>query len=186
MKKKLPYLFFLFLMGCAAPSLREFQVNTLQNEVPIAVNVEEIVVTSKVEQFDRLPHIEREMPISPEVVLKTWANNRFYATGSKKIDRMHIEIEKAYMTKTDEKATNWYTFDNEAYKLTYYVQVNYISDGNVVYTQDVGGFESSSLPKRSSLSDKEEVFEKMMNHMVQKVNDKILIQMPNVVRSKGL
>ena len=173
-----------FLIGCAAPVLKDFKVNTYQDETPVAVAVKEIIVTNKVEQFDRLPHIENEMPISPVIALETWANNRFYATGSKKIDVMHIEIEKAYMTKTDEKSDNWYIFDNEMYKLTYYVQIDYISNGEVIYTQDVGGFESSSLPKRSSLVDKEEVFEKMMNQMVQKVNDKVLIQMPKAVKSK--
>ena len=185
MKKATLCLLSLLLMGCAAPVLKEFRVNTFQDATPVAVGVKEILITNKVEQFDHLPHIENEMPISPVIALETWANNRFYATNSKKIDTMHIEIEKAYMTKTEEKADNWYTLDNEMYKLTYYVQIDYISNGDVIYTQDVGGFESSSLPKRSSLADKEAVFEKMMNQMVRKVNDKVLIQMPAAVRVKG-
>ena len=185
MKKATLCLLSLLLMGCVAPVLKEFRVNTFQDATPVAVGVKEILITNKVEQFDHLPHIENEMPISPVFALETWAKNRFYATNSKKIDTMHIEIEKAYMTKTEEKADNWYTLDNEMYKLTYYVQIDYISNGDVIYTQDVGGFESSSLPKRSSLADKEAVFEKMMNQMVQKVNDKVLIQMPAAVRVKG-
>lgn len=184
-KKIAPFAFVFLMMGCVAPQLDEFKINTYQDANPIGVKVDNIVVSSEIEHFERLPHIEDEMPITPEAVLKEWADNRFYATQSKKINTMHIVIKKAYMTKTIEKSDNWYTFDNELYKLSYDIKVNYISGEEIIYTQNVGGFESSSLPKKNSLADKEEIFEKMMNQMVKKVNDKILVQMPREVLSKG-
>ncbi len=180
MKRVITFLFMLiFLTACQAPELKIFSLNTYQAETPIALNVKKIDVISTVERFDRLPHIEDDMPVSPETALKKWALNRFYASQNKKVDIAQFTIEKAYMTKKEDKSENWYTFDNEAYKLTYFVRVDFIKNGRVIYTQDVGGFESSSLPVRSSLADKEAVFEKMMNQMIKKVNNQILSQMPN-------
>lgn len=166
------------LLGCQAPEYKEFSLNLFQHRDPIAIKTDEIVVLSNVIQYDRLPHIEDEMIISPEKALKEWAKNRFYPLKSTRSDKMQIIIEKAYMTKTDEKAENWYTLDNEAYKLTYDLKINFEKNGKVLYSQTVSGYESSSLPKKSSMSDKEQVFEKMMNKMIQKVNQRALYQMP--------
>ncbi len=174
------------LLGCTAPKLHQFSVDTFQNQTPVQMKVKEIVISNQVAQFDKLPHIENEMPITPKNVLEDWAKNRFYpVNSSKKADVMQVVIEKAYMTKKDEKSENWYTFDNEKYHLSYAVRVDFLLNKDVVYTLDVGGFESSSLPKRSSLSDKEKTFEKMMNQMVQKVNHQILLQMPPQMIVKG-
>ncbi len=173
------------LLGCTAPKLHQFSVDTFQNQIPVQVKVKEIVVSNHIEHFDKLPHIENEMPITPKNVLEDWAKNRFYQANVVKADTMHIVIEKAYMTKKDEKSDNWYTFDNENYRLTYAVKVDFLSNKKVIYTLDVGGFESSSLPKRSSLSEKEKTFEKMMNQMVQKVNHQILLQIPPQMMVKG-
>ena len=169
---------YLMVAGCEAPQFKEFTLNTYQNEQPVAVNVKEISISSEVIHYDRLPHIEDEMIISPEQALKEWAQNRFYAVSSARADKMHIIIEQAYMTQTDEQSENWYTLDNVAYKLTYALKINFYQKDKVVYTQTVKGFESSSLPQKSSMADKEQVFENMMNQMIKKVNQQVFVQMP--------
>ena len=48
----------------------------------------------------------------------------------------------------------------------------------VVNAQSVTGWEQQSLPKKSSLSAKEDAWEKMLNNMVKKVNNQITSQIP--------
>ena len=171
-------MFLFFLGSCQAPELNVFSLNTYQDDAPLGIKTYRIMIVSEVERFDNLPHIEHRIPVSPEEALRKWAENRFYASQSDNIDEMRIVVEKAYLTEAEDKSDKWYTFDNVLYKLTYDLRIDFIKNGKNLYTQSVGGFESTSLPARSSLSDKEGAFEKMMNQMIKKVNNQILLQMP--------
>lgn len=173
----------LLLIGCEAPRLTPFSVNIYQNENPIALSVGDVQVKSEVKKFDRLPHIEEKMPLTPEDALYRWAKNRFYGINmSSPIDAV-ITIQKAYMTQTDEQSDNWYMFDNVKYRLTYTLTLQFKEGEKVLYTQNVDGWESSSLPQRSSLADKEETWQKMMNAMIRKVNDKVINGLPTRFRA---
>lgn len=163
---------FLFLAGCEAPQLVNFNVRTYKNDNPIVLNVGAIEVESEVEKFDRLPHVEEKMPMTPEDALYEWAGHHFRA-GKPESDKVFmIKIKEAYMTQTDDPSNNWYTFDNVAYKLSYSVDLTFISQGDVIYSHDMTGWESASLPKRASMLDKEATWLKMMNAMTKKVNER--------------
>ena len=51
-------------------------------------------------------------------------------------------------------------------------------ENHVLYTYYIEGYETSSLPKRSSIASKEAVFEKMLNAMIYKVDEEALKQLP--------
>ena len=176
--KYFSFLLLFLCCACTAPYFKSVEVNTYKEEKKIGVNVASLELASEVERFERHPHIEDEMPITPEKSLKTWALNRFYPANLSSEVRLNIIIEKAYLTKTDEKMPQWYMFDNEKYTLTYALKFVFEKDKKVLYTYYVKGYETSSLPKRSSISSKEEVFEKMLNAMIYKVDEQILSQMP--------
>lgn len=177
----------LFLLsGCEAPQLNPFSVHTYQEERPISLAVGDVQIVSEVKKFDRLPHLEDKMPITPEDALRQWGQNRLYGVNmSSPVDAV-ITIQKAYMTQSDEKNENWFVYDNVTYTLTYALVLQFKQGDRVLYTQDVDGWESSSLPRRSSLAEKEEAWQKMMNAMIKKVNNKIVNGIPAQFKAGGL
>ena len=175
--KRLSFLFLgIFLFGCTAPELSTFSLNTFKDEKKIALKTNQINIVSKIQHFEHAPHVENQVSITPYDGLKQWINNRFYPVEG--IDKIDFIIEKAYLTQSDDVSPKWYVFDNVKYKLTYALKLEYKQGKNILYTQNVSGWESASLPKRSSLTEKEKVFEKMMNQMIQKVDSQIILQMP--------
>lgn len=180
MKYRLLLVLSLFLLqGCEAPRLNPFSVNTYQEERPISLSVNAVKIESDVKKFDRLPHLEDKMPIPPEEALRRWGQNRFSAVGYSSPIEAVVTIQKAYMTQTEENSDNWFVYNNVNYKLTYALILQFKQDDKILYTQDVDGWESSSLPWRSSLAEKEEAWQKMMNAMIEKVNNKIVKGIPS-------
>ncbi len=174
---------FLGLTACVAPTLKPFTINTFQDETPVALNVREITVESHLTKYDRLPHIESKMPVTPEQALTRWAQNRFVTANSNAPTKMVVNITDAYMTQSKQESGSWYTFDNVRYRLTYQVDVQFKRADKVVYTQNVTGWETHSLPQKSSLADKEDAWQTMLNAMVAKVNNKIITDMPSVYKN---
>ncbi len=169
----------LFLAGCQAPELHRFDVNTLADERPIPLAVSEVKIVSKAQQYDRMPHIEKTLPVTPEQVLIEWAENRFKAADLSSEAVAVVTIQTADMTQQDEKGANWYTLDNDSYKLSYRVEFAIEKHGETLYRYDTEGWESSSLPQRSSLADKEKTWLKMMNTMILKITQKITYAIPS-------
>lgn len=176
-------LFFL-LAACQAPDLNRFTVYTFSDERPIVLKVSDVVVQSEVMKFNRLPHIEEKLPVSPEEALQEWAHNHFYGADKLSVETAVITIKDAYMTQKEVESANWYTFNNEAYKLTYEVSIAFVRDGNTLYEHTVQGWESSSLPARSSLAEKEGAWQKMLNAMIRKVNGQIVNAIPQTFIAK--
>lgn len=173
------FCFMVLLSACQAPKLNRFVVNTMTDIRPIVLKVNDVQVKSEIMKYDRLPHIEEKLPISPEDALTEWADNRFYGADKLSHTNVVITIRNAYMTQKEEPASNWYTLDNDAYKLTYEVNMAFIQNDNILYQHTVSGWESSSLPQRSSLADKEAVWQKMLNAMIRKVNRQLTESVPD-------
>lgn len=168
----------LFLISCQAPTLHSFRVNTMQDVLPVAVHVQNVRIDSETMHYNRKPHIEYTLPVSPEEALTEWAEHRFEAVNMTSPVTLVITISKADMTEQEEKGANWYTLDNYAYRLTYQVTMTFEQNGKILYQHTVDGWESSSLPQRSSIADKEAVWLKMMNAMIRKVNQQMTEAIP--------
>lgn len=173
----------LFLIGCQAPRLNSFNVRTLTDERPIALNVGRVRVDSTVMRYDRKPHIEETLPVTPNEALEEWAQHRFDANNPTSPVNVIMTIHQADMTEREEKGANWYTLDNYAYRLTYQITMEFEQEGHILYKHTVDGWESSSLPQRSSMADKEAVWLKMMNAMIRKVNQQMIDAVP--IRFRG-
>ncbi len=169
----------LYLNACQAPLLNQFKVNTLTDEQPIILNASDIRVVSNDIYFDRKPHIEDTLPITPEQALLQWANHRFQAGNETSPTHVVLTIKQADMTHTEDKNSNWYTLDNDTYRLSYQVDIAFMQQDTILYQYAVDGWESSSLPQRSSIADKETAWMKMLNAMIRKVNQQIVQAIPS-------
>lgn len=174
---------FLFLAGCSATPLHQFFVSDYSGEPKIHLAVSDVIVQSNAPRFDKLPHIEYKMPISPEQALTKWANNRFNPVSMSSPITFKIVITEASMTQMDKPTTHWYTYDNVSYRLKYSITLLFMKNGAVVQEQKINGWEQSDIPQKSTLSDKEKTWEKMLNAMVEKVNDKVERDIPAEFRA---
>lgn len=172
----------LLLSGCTALPLTTFNVDTYANQNPVYLNVSVVDTKSDVLTYNKLPHIEKDLPITPNDVLLDWAHNRLKATNEASPVSAEFTVLKAYMTQTETPTPKWYVFDNMTYRLDYDVMLQFKQNDKILHTQTATGWEEYAIPQKSALFTKERTWETMMNTMVQKINDKILPKIPNEFR----
>lgn len=171
-----------FLTACQAPVLKPFTVKNYHDEAPIQLRVSEIQIDNQMTVYSELPHIEKRMPVSPAVALQDWIRNRFVAANPTGHDVARFVIREASMVQKTKPSGSWFVLDNTVYTLTYKIDVLYLRNGRQIASQSVAGWEKQGLPKKSSsLAEKEEVWQKMLNTMVQKTNDKIISDLPHEI-----
>lgn len=170
---------FMILVGCTATPLHQFNVMDYAGERRINLAVSEIEVDSKAPHYDKMPHIEYKMPVSPEAALTRWAGNRFNGVSMSSPVVLKVIIREASMTQMDKPNDSWYTLDNISYRLKYSVSFVYMKNGQVLNEQTINGWEQSDIPQKSTLSEKEKTWQKMLNAMIEKVNDKVERDIPN-------
>ena len=169
------------LTACQVPNVSPFSVYDFRGETPIPIAVSDIQITDKTVRYPDLPHIETRIPIVPAYALEQALKNRFQATGEKSSQTTFI-IEEASLTQQQKMSDHWYIYDNIEYRLDYRVRILYAWDNITKEEQTITGWETQSLPRRSSLSDKESVWQKMINAMITKVTDKIQADIPSPLR----
>ena len=168
----------LTVCACQVLPLTPFHVDTYADKDPVLLNVSMVDVISHVQTYNHLPHIENKLPITPNDVLQDWAHNRLRATNTLTPTVAELTVKKAYMTQTDTPSNKWYVFDNVTYRLDFDVMLQFKQNGHILYTQTATGWEEYAIPQKSSLYTKENTWEKMMNAMVEKVNNKIIPEIP--------
>ncbi len=178
MKQAVLWAVCLMLGGCMTVIPNPFAVEDFSNVEPIKLKVSDIDISSDVSTFHRLPHIENKMPVTPSEALTNWAKNRFVPADKSSDTVVDFTVRQAYMLQTDKPADKWYVLDNISYRLEYTVDFVFKRNKMVENAQSVTGWEQQSLPKKSSLSAKEEAWERMLNNMVKKVNNQITSQIP--------
>ena len=172
----------LLLSACHASPLNTFNIDTFANQNPVYLNVSLVDTKSDVLIYNHLPHIEKDLPLTPNDVLLDWAHNRFRATNVSTPITAEFTVLKAYMTQTNTPTPQWYILDNITYRLDYDVMLQFKQDEKTLYTQTATGWEEYTIPQKSPLTSKEKIWETMMNNMVQKINDKIVSEIPNKFR----
>ena len=178
MIKKIIFLLgFLYLSGCALPSVEPFHPIDFKDEKPIVFPVGQIRTEDQTTRYTELPHLETRIPVTPAYALKTALENRF--TGvSENNDTLDFVIKTADLTQKDQPSDHWYILNNIEYLLTYQVDIVYTRNSTKQQVQHLSGWEKQAIPKRSSLRDKEAAWQKMINAMIQKTTDKILADAP--------
>ena len=181
-KKYFVFLFLFMLVGCQAPALEPFHVADFKDEEPVRIAVSNVEIEDQTIRYHELPHIETRIPMLPAYALKQALTNRYQAASEASQNTLKFVIQKADMIQKKQESEHWYVLNNSEFLLSYQVDVIYMNKGNIIEKQEIVGWEKQALPKRDSLAEKEEAWEKMLNNMVQKVTDKIQADMPSNLR----
>lgn len=172
----------LLLGACTALPLSTFDIDTYATQAPIYLNISMMDTKSEVLTYNKLPHIEKDLPITPNDVLLDWAHNRFRGINIATPISAEFTVLKAYMTQTETPSDKWYVLDNITYRLDYDVMLQFKRNGQILHTQTATGWEEYAIPQKSPLTTKEQTWEQMMNNMIQKINDKIIPEIPSEFR----
>ncbi|MBO5997925.1 MAG: hypothetical protein J6P93_05310 [Alphaproteobacteria bacterium] len=179
--KKILLVLTLLLCGCihsydTAPRMKDY------SQVPLLeLPVSRINVISEVGQMERLPHVENQMPLTPEKALKGWAI-RLRPNYQKK-HKAEFVIEKAEMIREDAPEKNIFTYDNYKYTLSYQVTIRILDENaTVIKTMTVTGYTSHRLPQRASVIQRDNMFAQMLREMEDQLDD----QVPQEIKQKLL
>ena len=163
-------LILLLLSGCMTAPQKSFQVDP-DTDV-YSVRAESIEVVPMTTHFDALPHIENQMPTSPEEAIKEWAEMHLKA-DSETPQKLQIVVKRAEMLKTDLPSEGLFTLNEENYTLNYKIEVQVRHQENVLQTIPVEGKGFITLKKRASLASKEKgwawLIQKMLIHLKTKM-----------------
>jgi len=159
------------LNACVAPTVEPFRIRTYENEPTVSLPATEIEIVNHTSEFVALPHIENKVPTSPVSALTTAIQNHFTAshTGA---DKIVFTINEASLIQKKVEDERWYVFNNIEYLLSYKITITRYG-AHQAQSQDIVGWEKQSLPNRSSLADKEQTWQVMIDNMTQKVLQKI-------------
>lgn len=173
----------LFLAGlicsCMPHTSEPFALKAWNDEgKTIYLEASELNVISEATPYDRLPHIEQQMPITPEAALEKWALSKIYAVNASSPRKVVFIIRKADMIQEKKKSDSWYTFNNVAYTLSFEIELVFKEAQRIIYSQRVGGMEMRAVPQKSALSTKEDAWKEMMNAMLEKIGQKLMSELP--------
>ena len=167
--KKIVFALFL-LSGCMSAPQKSFQVDPDTEVYPVrAESVEVIPMTT---HFDTLPHIESQMPTSPEEAIKEWAEMHLKG-NSEAPQKLQIIVHRAEMLKNDLPSEGVFTFDEENYTLNYKIEVRLRQQEDTLQTLPVEGKGFITVKKKASLATKEKgwawLIQKMLMHLKTKM-----------------
>lgn len=167
--KKIVCLLFL-LAGCMSVPQKSFQVDP-DTDV-YSVRAESIEVVPMTTHFDALPHVENQMPTSPEEAIQEWAQKHLKATKQSP-DKLWIVIKQAEMLKTDLPSEGFFKLDEESYTLNYQIGLQLRHQEEVIQNIPVEGKGFITLKKEASLASKEKgwawLIQKMLTHLKTKM-----------------
>lgn len=170
----------LFLLaGCVAPQLSSDNrpVDEMLLEAPIVLNASQIRIENQNPVRLEAPHIETRLEIPPDAALKNWVEKRFQPLGTGRMSTAAFVIQEASLTETPEDISGFFFINRVKYLLTMRVQLVFEQTGREVYRQTVGGWESRTIGRRSSLAEKEEVWREMTETLIAKLDRKLLDQL---------
>lgn len=182
MKTRFALALFLGLCACQAPTVPPFTVTDFSGIEPVSVGVSSLYVQDKTPEYGALPHLESQLPIKPATALKQALSNRYRAVSPASADDMVLEITEASLTQKQSPTEHWYTWDNIEYLLSYEIVVTYMHNGQPEEIQTVVGWEKQALPRNSSLLEKEQAWQKMINAMIDKSSRKIITDIPDILK----
>ena len=167
--KKIFLLLFL-LAGCMVAPQKAFQVDPDEDVYYVSVGAVEVIPMTV--HFDMLPHIENQLPTSPEEAVHQWAQKHLKTsdTGEKKL---WFVVEQAEMLKTDLPNENFFKMDEENYTLNYRIEIQVREGDMIIQKLPVEGKGFITLKKKAALATKEKgwawLIQKMLTHLKSKM-----------------
>jgi len=173
MKYTLLFLMCLGLTACvSAPKVRPFHLPDYTLSKPLIYQIQSKEIISQVHNSHRLPHIGHKMPVSPEDAIKDFVRQRFPEKQSA-LYTLKVVIENADMRQEHDIKDHWYQQNNLKYTLTYSVRFQFYQGGVFMFEKALNGYEMQSVPKRTKLAEKEQIWQEMMTDMLKKINQKL-------------
>lgn len=163
----------LFLLtGClSAPQRKNWDIPDYTLSKPLAYTVHHstIMVATPHEHF---PHIGQTLKYPPDKVLSDFLQQRIALQADGTYD-LKVHIQEADILQQPHPTLHWWQQDNTDYTLNYKLIFDFYKGNEVIHHHSLSGFEHASIPKRTSLTDRDEVFYDMMIQMLQKINQKM-------------
>lgn len=160
------FLLLFFLSGCMTAPQKSFQLNSDEDVHIIRVAAVEAVPLSP--HFDSLPHVEDQMPTTPEEAVVQWVQTRLKPEGTDS-KRLHVIVHKAEMLKTDMPSDSFFEPDEENYVLNYELEVQVRIGEKIIQAFPVTGKGFIQVAKKASLASKEKgwswLIQKMLTHL---------------------
>ena len=167
--KKILFLL-VFLSGCMTAPEKTFQTDPDTEVDSVCTSAVEVVPMAM--HFDVLPHVENQMPTSPEEAVMQWAKVHL-KTNSNSAKKLWIIVHRAEMLKADMPSGSWLKPDEENYTLDYHLEVQVREQEAVVQKVFVSGKGFIQVAKRTSLANKEKgwawLIQKMLTHLKTKM-----------------
>lgn len=165
--KTILFLLCLFVGGCLPKYTTPVRVKDYVRKGALFLPVENIVFDSLVETDGRLPHVEEQMPMSPERSLKNWAFVRLRGNYKSPFVAQFL-IKKAEMLREDAPEESFFVYDNYKYTLNYDVALNIKNaDGKILEFYESSGTISGTLPMKSSINERDAMFVDMLDMMIE-------------------
>ena len=173
MKKVFALLF--FLSACMSSPQKAFQLDMGAQIYPI--QAAEVETVSMTKHFDVLPHIENQMPTSPEDAVFDWVKTHLKAakTGKQKV---WIVIYQAEMLQADLPNESVFQFDEVQYTLNYKLEIQVWENNQIIKKVPVECKGFVVIAKKASLSKKEgnwaQLIQKMLTHLETKIKENVI------------
>jgi len=169
----------LALFGCANsnPPMQRFPQMTFSNLPAYRLDVGRIEVVSEAQSDGRPPHIEYDMPVSPENALKRWVQDRLRPVG--RTGTLRVLIHDASATEvalqTDQGFTGMFKKEQAArVKMTVDVSLQMLDDKQFVIAQVDGRAERErTRPEGQKLNERDKVLYDMVEDLMMGYNSQI-------------
>ena len=159
----------LFLSGCMNAPQSAFQIHPDSDIYNLKAGKIEIV--SMTSHFDKLPHIEDRLPVSPEQSVVEWTQKHLIPSDN--TQQLWIIIHKAEMLQTDLPTSGFFQLDEVNYTLNYQMEIQLRENNQLIQTFPVSGNGFMTMAKKASLSQKEKgwawLIQKMLTHLKTKI-----------------
>jgi hypothetical protein len=173
------------LAGCAnnpPPPLKMPDMHFYQRK-PISLDVARIDYRIEYKAPAEYPHIEYDMPVSPEKAIRTWVEDRFNLVGKSGVMRVVIREASATETalKTDQSFTGMFKKEQAAnVEMKVDVTLEMLDDRQFVLA-DVKGkaSRSSTEPEGQKLNERDRLLYDMTFDLVKGLDDEISGDLPN-------
>lgn len=168
----------------AAPTKRDISFTKYQK---INVNVGKIEVIEAYKSPLKAPNVEHIMPRSPADAMQIWVHDRLRATGSDKL--LQVTINDASVVATDlprtKGITGLFTVDQEKrYDARLDVELKIYGEASLSEADTaITVTRSITIPENASVNSRRAAYDKMLNDLMQMLNDKLEQNMQNYFRN---
>lgn len=159
------------------PPMQRFPEMTFRNQPPIQLDVGRVEIVAEYQAPTQPPHIEYDMPVSPENAVRRWVQDRLKPIGRNGILRVVIRNASATETplKTDQGFTGMFKKEQAArVEMSVDVALQMLDDRQFVAAEVTGNqSRSSTEPEGQKLNERDKLLYDMVEDLMQGLNSQL-------------